>query len=62
MNINFIGKDFDKLKQNNGIDDVYLPKNSIEENYDQKFDSLEQINSRRSSISKKSCCDNCLCF
>ena len=60
-----IEKDFAKLKQNNGnIDGCFnLPKTTIDSNRGgQAVDNRAEINSRRSSISKKSrsnCCRVC---
>ena len=62
--IDQIEKDFDNLKQNNGIDCCFnLQKNTIDIKCDgQMVNDLAQINSRRSSMSEKSYSDDCRCF
>ena len=56
--LNQMQKDFDNLKQSNDINDVeVVPVYDIEENYDQKFDSLEQIDGRQSFMSINSFID-----
>ena len=51
---------FYSIQQNSRINGAYiLPNNSIEENYDQKFDSLERIDSGRSSKNRSDCCRVC---